>query len=68
MVGHQMVKINEVYRVALTVHDAAVIVMPEDEKDKALEIVTGFMSVPPEWAQGCPVACEAKTGQTYGDC
>ena len=45
VVGHQMVKINEVYRVALTVHDAAVIVMPEDEKDKALEVVTGFMSV-----------------------
>ena len=68
VVGHQMVKINDTYRVALTVHDAAVIVVPEDEKDQAETLVTGLMSVPPDWALGCPVACEAKTGATYGDC
>ena len=68
VVGHQMMNINEVYRVALTVHDAAVLVVPEDEKEQAEQLVTGLMSVPPEWAQGCPVACEAKIGATYGDC
>lgn len=68
VVGHQMVNINETYRVALTVHDAAVIVVPEDEKEQAEALITGLMSVPPEWAQGCPVACEAKIGATYGDC
>ena len=68
VVGHQMVNINETYRVALTVHDAAVIVVPEDEKDQAEALVTGLMSEPPEWARGCPVACEAKIGATYGDC
>ena len=41
VVGHQMVNINETYRVALTVHDAAVIVVPEDEKDQAEALVTG---------------------------
>ena len=68
VVGHQMVAINETYRVALTVHDAAVIVVPEDEKESAEKLVTGLMSLPPAWAAGCPVTCEAKIGASYGDC
>lgn len=67
VVGEQMIEINEHYRVALTVHDAAVLVVPEDEKDEATECVTGFMSVAPAWAKGLPVACEANVGATYGD-
>jgi DNA polymerase len=67
VVGEQMIQINDHHRVALTVHDAAVLVVPEDEKDEAEKCVTGLMSVAPDWAQGLPVACEAKTGATYGD-
>ena len=68
IVGTQMCEINHEYRVALTVHDAAVVVAPEDEVDDAIEFVTRVMSAPPDWAQGLPVACEAKVGATYGDC
>ena len=68
VVGTQMCEINHEYRVALTVHDAAVVVAPEDEVDDAIEFVTRVMSAPPDWAQGLPVACEAKVGATYGDC
>jgi len=68
IVGTQMCEINHEYRVALTVHDAAVVVAPEDEIDDAIEFVTRVMSAPPDWAQGLPVACEAKVGATYGDC
>ena len=68
IVGTQMVEINEKYRVALTVHDAAVVVVEEDKVDKALEVITGLMFKPPTWASGLPVACEAKAGATYGDC
>ena len=68
IVGTQMCEINHEYRVALTVHDAAVVVAPEDEVDDAIEFVTKVMSAPPDWAQGLPVACEAKVGATYGDC
>lgn len=68
IVGEQMVKINERYPVALTVHDAAVIVAPQDEQDEAVAYVTGIMSQAPAWAEGLPVACEAKVGATYGDC
>jgi len=68
VVGEQMLKIQERYRVALTVHDAAVILVPESEKDEAMKYVTECMSVPPEWARGLPVACEAKWGYSYGEC
>jgi DNA polymerase I-like protein with 3'-5' exonuclease and polymerase domains len=68
IVGTQMCEINHKYRVALTVHDAAVVVAPEEEVDDAVEFVTSVMSTPPDWAHGLPVACEAKVGATYGDC
>jgi DNA polymerase len=68
VVGEQMLDIQKRYRVALTVHDAAVIVVPESEKDEAMKYVIECMSVPPEWARGLPVACEAKHGHSYGEC
>jgi DNA polymerase len=68
IVGEQMIEINKRYRVVLTVHDAAVIVVPEAEKDEALEYIVERMSTPPEWARGLPVTCEAKHAQTYGEC
>jgi DNA polymerase I-like protein with 3'-5' exonuclease and polymerase domains len=63
-----MIEINKRYRVALTVHDAAVVVVPDDEVQEAVSYITGLMSVPPAWAAGLPVSCEAKVGDTYGDC
>ena len=68
IVGEQMLKIREQYRPVLTVHDAAVIVAPKAELDKAVAFITEVMSTPPEWATGLPVACEAKYGESYGDC
>jgi DNA polymerase len=68
VVGEQMLEIQKRHRVALTVHDAAVILVPESEKDEAMKYVIECMSVPPEWAKGLPVACEAKYGHSYGEC
>lgn len=68
IVGEQMLKISERYRPVLTVHDAVVAVVPEKEVDKATAFIVQVMSTPPEWAEGLPVACEAKCGQSYGDC
>ena len=67
VVGTQMCEINNKYRVALTVHDAAVVVADMDDVDDAIEFVTSVMSKAPDWAKGLPVACEAKVGVTYGD-
>ena len=68
VVGTQMCEINDRYRVALTVHDAAVVVAEEEDVEDAIEFVTTVMSKAPDWAKGLPVACEAKVGITYGDC
>jgi DNA polymerase len=68
IVGEQMLKINERYRVALTVHDAAVVVVSEAEKDKALAYIVECMNEAPEWARGLPVTCEAAHAQSYGEC
>jgi DNA polymerase len=68
IIGEQMLKINEKYRPALTVHDAVVNVVPEAEIDSAMEYIIGTMSTPPDWATGLPVACEAHFGDSYGEC
>jgi len=69
IVGEQMLEIRKQgYRPVLTVHDAAVVVVEKHQRDQALEIITAVMSTPPEWATGLPVACEAKYGESYGDC
>ena len=68
VVGEQMLKIRERYKIALTVHDAAVVVVPEAEKDEALAYIVECMSVAPDWARGLPVTCEAHYGQSYGEC
>ena len=68
VVGKQMIWISEHYRPVLTVHDAAVCIVPENDVQNALEYITLCMSTPPSWARGLPVACEAKYGKSYGDC
>lgn len=68
VVGQQMLQIRSRYPVKLTVHDAAVVVVPEAEKDEALAYIVERMSEPPAWARGLPVSCEAKFAQSYGEC
>jgi DNA polymerase len=68
VVGEQMLKVQERYRVVLTVHDAAVIVVPEAQKDEAMAYIIECMSVAPDWASGLPVTCEAHYGYSYGEC
>jgi DNA polymerase I-like protein with 3'-5' exonuclease and polymerase domains len=50
------------------VHDAAVVVVPEAEREEAMAFITEKMSIAPDWAAGLPVACEAKWGHSYGEC
>ena len=68
VVGEQMLEVNKRYPVVLTVHDAAVCVVHESEKDEALEYIIKVMSTAPEWAKDLPVACEANWGASYGEC
>ena len=68
IVGEQMLHINEKYRPVLTVHDAIVCVTPKEQIDETMKYITDIMSKPPSWATDLPIACEAKYGESYGDC
>jgi DNA polymerase I-like protein with 3'-5' exonuclease and polymerase domains len=69
IVGEQMLEIRKQgYRPVLTVHDAAVIVAHKNDAEQAVAAISTVMSTPPAWATGLPVACEAKYGESYGDC
>jgi hypothetical protein len=65
VVGEQMVMISEQYRPILTVHDAVLIIAPEDDPD-ARAYVEKCMRTAPAWAKGLPVNCESKVGYRYG--
>jgi DNA polymerase len=67
IVGEQLLAVNKLYPVALTVHDAGVWVVPEEEREAALAFITKAMSTPPQWCRDLPVACEAKSGPSYGE-
>jgi DNA polymerase I-like protein with 3'-5' exonuclease and polymerase domains len=68
VVGEQMLAIQRRYRVVLTVHDAAVCVVPEAEKDEALAYIVECMSTPPDWGKDLPITCEASVAHSYGEC
>jgi len=68
IVGEQMIKVNDIYPVVLTVHDAAVCVVPTDVASSALESIMSIMSEPPEWGKDLPISCEGKYAPSYGEC
>jgi DNA polymerase len=68
IIGEQMIAINEKYKPVLTVHDAIVCIAEEADKDNAMKYITDIMSTPPSWGKDLPITCEAKYGQSYGDC
>lgn len=68
VIGEQMLKISNRYKVALTVHDAVMAVVKEEEKDEALAYIQECMTWRPSWAQTLPLACEIGVGKSYGEC
>jgi DNA polymerase len=68
IIGEQMLRIAKRYKVALTVHDAVMAVVPEEERDEAIRYVHHCMSWRPWWAQTLPLACEIGAGKSYADC
>ena len=68
VIGEQMLLIAERYRPALTVHDAVVCVVPEDEVEEANDFIIKCMNVRPKWAPDLPITCESSYGHSYGEC
>lgn len=67
VIGEQMLMIARRFKVAMTVHDSVIAVVPEDgSQDLHREFVEMCMRIRPKWAQGLPLNCESKMGATYG--
>ena len=61
-------KPNQRFKVILTVHDEVVACVPRTAVGKCTEFMEKVMSTPPSWCADLPIACEAASGNTYGDC
>ena len=68
IIAEQMLKINNRYKVVLTVHDAVACIAPEEEAKEARTYVEECMRWRPEWAKTLPLNCESGIGNSYGDC
>jgi DNA polymerase len=62
----QTARINHRYPVALSVHDEAVCVVREEERDACVAYMTECLNMAPPWCAGTiPLACEVHSGYNY---
>lgn len=61
-------KPNQRFKVCLTVHDEIVACVPEEFVNNEKQFMEEVMHSPLKWCAGLPIACEANTGISYGDC
>ena len=61
----QTLQLREKYRVVLSVHDEAVMVVPHEQVEEALRDAEEAFARVPSWAQGLPVKGEAKASAVY---
>jgi hypothetical protein len=63
-----MVRIAKRYQIALSIHDALYIVVPEVEGSEALDFLIEEMCKPPLWMPDIPLAAEGNWGTSIADC
>jgi len=62
-----MLRIQNKYPCVLTVHDEAVVLVPEDEAEQAEPWVLEQMTREPKYMPGIPLGAETGVGVRYGD-
>ena len=62
-----MLRIQERYKCVLTVHDEAVLLVPENEAEDAYKFVLECMTADPWYMPGIPLAADGGFGERYGD-
>jgi DNA polymerase I-like protein with 3'-5' exonuclease and polymerase domains len=68
VMGDCLIRLHEAgYKVALHVHDEAVVEVPEAEAEFHRNRIEQLMSVTPAWAPGLPVAAEATIAKKYSE-
>lgn len=68
IMSEAMVRIDKVYPIALSIHDALYIVVPENEAQAALDFLLKEMCRPPIWMPDIPLAAEGGYGRSIADC
>ena len=68
VMSEAMVRIAGKYQIALTVHDALYIVVPEAEAQETLDYLIEEMCKPPLWMPDIPLAAEGGWGRSIADC
>tara|TARA_R100000657_G_C4678816_1_gene126017 strand:+ start:541 stop:2385 length:1845 start_codon:yes stop_codon:yes gene_type:complete len=68
VIGEQLLRISQKYKVVMTVHDAVGCIVPEAEVEEDMRVVEKIMRIRPRWAQDLPLDCEGGFGDSYGAC
>ena len=68
VIGEQMLMVAKKYKVAMTVHDSVVCIVPTERVETAKEYVEMCMRTRPDWGMDLPLNCEAGYGSNYGAC
>ena len=68
IMSEAMVRIAKKYQIALSIHDALYIVVPESEAQEALDFLIDEMCKPPLWMPDIPLAAEGGWGRSIADC
>jgi hypothetical protein len=64
IMAEHMLAIQKRYPIALTIHDALYMVVPEDEAERAQRFVVKTMRTPPVWLPDVPLDAEAGYAKT----
>lgn len=67
IIGEQMLRIAQRYRVALSVHDASLSLVPISEAEEGRAWIEEQMRWVPPWAEGLPIECESHISERYGE-
>lgn len=54
-------------QVVMSVHDETVVIARENKAQAVLDMMLGFMKIPPSWWPDLPVTAEGDIGKTYAD-
>jgi len=68
VIGEQLLRVSQKYKVVMTVHDAIGCIVPEDEVEQGMRLVEKVMKIRPKWAPDLPLDCEGGFGDSYGAC
>ena len=65
IIGEQILKVSEKYRVVTTTHDEIVAICKKKDAKKCLDDMLKIMSTPPSWAPDLPLAAEGGYDVNY---